>query len=57
MQQWQLELAENWCEHHCFPWKIVNNHFYWQTHIQTGEITPEKKIIWHNHDYFDTIHS
>ena len=44
-----------WCENHGFPWTVVDNHFYWQTSIQTGEMTPNQKIIWHSHNYFDKV--
>ena len=51
----EKELVGNWCLNHGFPWTLVDDHFYWQTQIQTGEITPDNKIIWHEHEYFDKV--
>ena len=48
-------MAIRWCEQHSLCWTIINNHFYWQTKFQTGEITSNNKTIWHGHDYFDYI--
>ena len=50
---WQW--AQEWCNAHNFQWVVIHNHFYWQTCIQTAEITPDRKIHWHEKDYFDKI--
>lgn len=44
-----------WCENHDFPWIIINNHFYFQTNYQTGEITPKNKFIWHPFDHLTKL--
>ena len=44
-----------WCENKGFAWTIINNHFYWVTNIQTGEMTDGNHIIWHEHEYFHKL--
>ena len=43
------------CNHYEFPWKIINNHFFWQTRIQTGELDENGHVKWHDREYFTTI--
>lgn len=50
--------AKAWADFHGFPWKMKNNHFFWQTCIQTGELWDENgkdKMKWHSRDFFETI--
>lgn len=45
-----------WCNAHNFINKIVNNHFYWQTNYQTGEIDLNTyNTYWHEWEYYNTI--
>ena len=30
-EEWEKKLVGNWCLKHCFPWTLVDDHFYWQT--------------------------
>lgn len=54
-----FELNKAWCENHGFPYKIINNHFYWQTRIQTGENYKDEngkwRICWHSKNFFEEI--
>ena len=47
--------AIGWCHAHRFPWKIINGSIFWKTAIQTGEIDRDKKTLWHDRDFFDTL--
>lgn len=44
-----------WCNYKGFPWKIVNNSFFWQTNYQTGEQHIDHTVYWHDYNYFTTI--
>ena len=54
-----FELEIIWCEAHGHPYKIVNNRFYWQTFIQTGEAYQDENgipcINWYPKNFFDEI--
>ena len=45
----------SFCKRYDFPWKIVNDHFFWQTKIQTGEWDKNGLVAWHDREYFTTI--
>ena len=42
-----FELYKMWCENHGLPYKIINNHFYWQTRTETGETYKDENDKWH----------
>ena len=44
-----------WCEAHNYPWKIVDNKFYWQTNYQCAEVDEDGHIHWHHPNFFDGI--
>ena len=46
---------KHWCNYKGYPWKIVNNCFYWQTNYQTGMINQNKETYWFDVDYFMKI--
>lgn len=50
-----FEQIIHWCECKKFPWKIIDNRFFWQTNCQTGETDEKGHIKWHNREYFTTI--
>lgn len=54
-----FEIYKNWCERHGYPYKIINNHFYYQTAIQTCEVYLDNNgahcIKWHIKNFFNEI--
>ena len=48
-----------WCEAHGYSYKIIDNHFYWQTCYQTGEHYQDENNIlhvsWHPYKFFDAL--
>jgi hypothetical protein len=53
MAKWSMD---NWFKAHKYPWiKTKNGTYYWETFIQTGELTPEGKIIWHEKELFSKV--
>lgn len=47
---------EKWFEAHGFPYiKREDGTYFWQTAVDTGEMTPEGKINWYNKNYFEKI--
>lgn len=45
----------HWCKFNGFPWKIFNEHFFWLTNYQTGELDENNHIKWHDRKYFTII--
>lgn len=57
MTKWSMD---NWFKAHKYNWiKTKNGTYYWEAFIQgdfqTGELTPEGKIIWHEKKLFSEI--
>ena len=44
-----------WCEAHDFRWANIGGKFYWQTNYQTGELTADNKLTWHDCHYFNQL--
>lgn len=48
-------LLLKWCVAHGYKYKIISNHFYWQTNFQTGEIDENGNQHWHTKEYFEEV--
>lgn len=48
-----------WVLAHNFPFKVIDNHIYWQTNIQTGEAWEAEDgaihLRWHGKKFFETL--
>ena len=44
-----------WCKYKDYPWKIINEYFYWQTNYQTGRQDKEGHVIWGDIDWFTKV--